>query len=72
MAAEKLTKRIVDALKAPETFEGWVKVREHFVWDKELRGFGVQVMPSGPESASSSSFAHPKAGRAARSSAGLD
>src|SRR5690606_24122100 len=24
--------------------------REHFVWDRELRGFGVQVMPSGLKS----------------------
>lgn len=50
MAAEKLTKRIVDALKAPKTSKDGVKVRETFVWDKELRGFGVQVMPSGLKS----------------------
>jgi integrase len=50
MAAEKLTKRIVDALKAPKPLKVGVKVREHFVWDKELRGFGVQVMPSGLKS----------------------
>jgi len=50
MAAEKLTKRIVDALKAPKPSEDGVKVRETFVWDKELRGFGVQVMPSGLKS----------------------
>lgn len=50
MAAEKLTKRIVDALKAPKPSKDGVKVRETFVWDKELRGFGVQVMPSGLKS----------------------
>ncbi len=50
MATEKLTKRIVDALKAPEPSKVGVKVREHFVWDRELRGFGVQVMPSGLKS----------------------
>jgi integrase len=50
MAAEKLTKRIIDALKAPEPSKVGVKVRESFVWDRELRGFGVQVMPSGLKS----------------------
>lgn len=50
MATEKLTKRIVDALKAPKPSRVGVKVREHFVWDRELRGFGVQVMPSGLKS----------------------
>ena len=50
MAREKLTKRVVDALKAPEPSEVGVKVREHFLWDRELRGFGVQVMPSGLKS----------------------
>lgn len=50
MATEKLTKRIVDTLKAPEPSKVGVKVREHFVWDRELRGFGVQVMPSGLKS----------------------
>lgn len=38
----KITKRIVDALKPdPEA--------EVFLWDSELRGFGVRVMPSKPE-----------------------
>ena len=50
MAGEKLTKRVVDALKAPEPSKVGVKVREHFLWDRELRGFGVQVMPSGLKS----------------------
>jgi integrase len=50
MAGEKLTKRVVDALKAPEPSRVGVKVREHFAWDRELRGFGVQVMPSGLKS----------------------
>ena len=50
MAREKLTKRVVDALKAPEPSKVGVKVREHFLWDRELRGFGVQVMPSGLKS----------------------
>ncbi len=50
MAKEKLTKRIVDALKTPKPSRVGVKVREHFVWDRELRGFGVQVMPSGLKS----------------------
>lgn len=50
MASEKLTKRIVEALKAPKPSKVGVKVREEFVWDRELRGFGVQVMPSGLKS----------------------
>lgn len=50
MASEKLTKRIVDALKAPKPLKVGVKVRETFVWDRELRGFGIQVMPSGLKS----------------------
>src|SRR5580693_515402 len=50
MAGEKITKRVVDALKAPEPSKVGVKVRESFLWDRELRGFGVQVMPSGLKS----------------------
>ena len=50
MAGEKLTKRVVDALAAPKPSRGGVKVRESFVWDRELRGFGVQVMPTGLKS----------------------
>ena len=50
MEREKLTKRIVDALKAPKPSKVGVKVREQFLWDRELRGFGVQVMPSGLKS----------------------
>lgn len=36
----KLTKRIIDALKPDRR-------RESFLWDGELRGFGVRVKPSG-------------------------
>ncbi|MCC6245723.1 MAG: site-specific integrase [Gemmatimonadaceae bacterium] len=36
----KLTKRTVDATKAPAT-------GETFVWDSEVRGFGLRVYPSG-------------------------
>lgn len=36
----KLTKRQVDATKVPET-------GETFVWDSEVRGFGLRVYPSG-------------------------
>ena len=50
MAGERLTKRIVDSLKPPEPSRVGVKVRESFAWDRELRGFGVQVMPSGLKS----------------------
>jgi integrase len=50
MAGQKLTKRVVDALTAPEPSRDGVKVRERFVWDKELKGFGVQVNPKGTKS----------------------
>jgi integrase len=50
MASEKISKRTLDALKAPRPSKVGVKVREQFVWDRELRGFGVQVMPSGLKS----------------------
>ena len=36
----KLTKRAVDALKAP-------KQGQAFLWDTELRGFGARIIPSG-------------------------
>ncbi len=35
----KLTKRVVDAADIKET--------EHFIWDGELPGFGLRVLPSG-------------------------
>ena len=50
MAETRLTKRVVDALKVPNPAKVGVKVRESFAWDRELRGFGVQVMPSGLKS----------------------
>ncbi|GAA5266407.1 hypothetical protein ACOSOMT5_P2834 [Acidiphilium sp. MT5] len=50
MTGEKLTKRFVDALTAPKPSRVGVKVRERFVWDRELKGFGVQVMPTGLKS----------------------
>lgn len=39
---DKLTKRSVEKLEASD--------REYFVWDSELSGFGVRVMPSGRKS----------------------
>src|SRR5271170_3977155 len=39
----KLTKRIVDAEKAADG-------KEHFVWDDEMPGFGLRVLPSGRKS----------------------
>ena len=50
MAEDRLTKRVVDALKPPKPSKVGVKVRECFIWDRDLRGFGVQVMPSGLKS----------------------
>jgi integrase len=44
---KKLTKQVVDALKPAKVR---VKGSYSFAWDQELRGFGVQVMPSGLKS----------------------
>ena len=41
----KLTKRVVDAIR-PDP-EGH---RDVFIWDSELRGFGVRMKPSGAAS----------------------
>lgn len=35
----KLTKRVIDALT--------VEAKDYFVWDSQIAGFGVRVMPSG-------------------------
>ena len=35
----KITKRLVDAAEARRT--------EYFVWDSEIPGFGLRVLPSG-------------------------
>ncbi|MGD9806922.1 MAG: Arm DNA-binding domain-containing protein, partial [Hyphomicrobiaceae bacterium] len=35
----KLTKRLVDASE--------VRAREYFIWDEDLPGFGLRVLPSG-------------------------
>lgn len=42
MATGKVTKRAVDALKPAE--------RDSFLWDEDLRGFGVKVTPKGARS----------------------
>jgi len=42
----KLTKRIVDAAD--------IRATEHFIWDDDLPGFGLRVLPSGRMSSSSS------------------
>lgn len=39
MATGHISKRSVDSLKADE--------RDHFLWDDEIRGFGVKVTPAG-------------------------
>jgi len=40
MPTERVTKRIVDAVKP-------IRGRDVFVWDREARGFGLRVKPSG-------------------------
>lgn len=39
MAQSKITKRVVDAIEKAE--------RDQFIWDDELRGFGLKVTPAG-------------------------
>src|SRR3954447_15135913 len=41
MAVERITKRLVDAAKPNE--------RDTFIWDADVRGFGLKVTPSGKE-----------------------
>ena len=43
----KISKRTVDALKPSKV---GVKGSEQFLWDSELRGFGVRVSPAGLKS----------------------
>ena len=40
----KLTKRTVEALK--------IKTKDYFVWDSQIAGFGLRVMPSGAKTLS--------------------
>lgn len=40
MATQKITKRSVDLLRAPREGEEWL-------WDTELKGFGVKALPTG-------------------------
>lgn len=39
MAQNKITKRVVDAIEKAE--------RDQFIWDDELRGFGLKITPAG-------------------------
>lgn len=45
MPKSKLTKRLVDAAELPQAGEN-----DLFLWDNELRGFGVRIKPSGIKS----------------------
>lgn len=40
MAVARITKRVLDRLHAPQKGERWL-------WDRDLKGFGVKVLPSG-------------------------
>lgn len=42
MARVKLTKRVVEAAEVPSKESG-----AYFIWDEDLRGFGVRIFPSG-------------------------
>ena len=42
MAGQRITKRIVDGLKARES--------EYAIWDAQMPGFGVRVRPTGAKS----------------------
>ena len=39
MAVERITKRVVDSIKPAD--------RDTFLWDADVRGFGLKVTPSG-------------------------
>ena len=57
MAAGKITKRAVDAIACPSS------ASIHFLWDNELRGFGVAVLPSGTKTFYCQTKAHGRSQR---------
>jgi integrase len=59
MLMPKLTKRSVEALQA--------KAKNYFVWDSEIKGFGVRVLPSGTRTYQ---IQYRKGGRTRRASIG--